>query len=171
MISSQYRTSHIKWIISYVMMYFKVFRMKYNVATTGNVMVCNMYMQTCRQKYCDNISLFWTFEILYKGFIWQTEKARPPTVQNLFSNSINTYVQYRHIRSRQNRGFPACRGRGLDANLPHVLAVTPQSAAVASFCGKTGVLPYLMTAAKTRKMGPYFLAALYMLKTHPNKLM
>ena len=170
MISSQYRTSHIKWIISYVMMYFKVFRMKYNVATTGNVMVCNMYMQTCRQKYCDNISLFWTFEILYKGFVWQTDKARqglPTHYTKLFLTSINTYVQYRQkvwthqvaAKPRFSR-LPRTRfGRKITARFSGNAAV-----------GRGRLVRrqnYLMTAAKTRKMGPYFLAALYML----NKLM
>ena len=52
-------------------------------------------------------------------------------VWNLIDKSIlasySTARKYGPIRSWQNRGFPACRGRGLDAKLPHVLAVTPRS--------------------------------------------
>ena len=46
-----------------------------------------------------------------------------PKVTHL-AKRYSTARKYGPIRSRPNRGFSACRGRGLDAQLPHVLAVT-----------------------------------------------
>ena len=70
------------------MMYFKVFFMKYNVATTGNVMVCNMYMQTDVDKsiaitshYFEHLKSY--IKVLY-GRQTRPDKACPPTIQNFF---------------------------------------------------------------------------------------
>ena len=76
------------------------------------------------KRSCATIPLFWLEKWIELSHVSQ--------VANVWLSSHNSgKVQYRQkVWTHQvaaKRGFSACRGRGLDAKLQHVLAVTPQS--------------------------------------------